>query len=352
MTNIFDTHAHYSSRQFDADRDAVMRALGEGGVVGVLECATHSGDAAAVLELAHKYPFVHAALGIHPESLGEEDAATVATYHGDWRAELAAMRPLFDDPAVIAVGEIGLDHHWPLPAQEQYDLFEAQLQLAQELDLPVSVHDREAHAEMYELLRQYRPRGAFPEIDLFGFMSEENNHLLSSITVKQQNYIYSILQQLIQMQDENSPESAVTRKMLLATLLLQLKKMCENQHELGGDSGRVTNRIVSQIQGYIAEHYAEKLTLTSIANQFYISPYYLSRLFKKTINLSLIEYINGVRIKAAQNMIEKTNESISSVAEKTGFMTSAHFRRVFKEATGLSPQQYRQYFKRVNKPEK
>lgn len=116
--------------------------------------------------------------------------------------------------------------------------------------------------------------GAFPEIDLFSFMSEENNHLLSNITVKQQNYIYAILQQLIQMQDENNPESAVTRKMLLATLLLQLKKMCENQHELGGDSGRVTNRIVSQIQGYIAEHYAEKLTLTSIANQFYISPYY------------------------------------------------------------------------------
>ena len=80
--------------------------------------------------------------------------------------------------------------------------------------------------------------GAFPEIDLFSFMSEENNHLLSNITVKQQNYIYSILQQLIQMQDENSSESAVTRKMLLATLLLQLKKMCENQHELGGDSGR------------------------------------------------------------------------------------------------------------------
>ena len=64
-----------------------------------------------------------------------------------------------EDPAVIAVGEIGLDHHWPLPAREQLELFEAQLQLAAEMDLPVSVHDREAHAETYALLRQYKPRG-------------------------------------------------------------------------------------------------------------------------------------------------------------------------------------------------
>lgn len=159
MHNIFDTHAHYSSHQFDADRAELLAALPEGGVTGVLECATHSGDAPLVLELAHTVPYFHAALGIHPESLIEEDAATVTVYHGDWRAELNALRPLFEDKAVVAVGEIGLDHHWPVPRQEQYDLFEAQLQLAAELDLPVSVHDREAHAEMYELLRKYKPRG-------------------------------------------------------------------------------------------------------------------------------------------------------------------------------------------------
>ena len=67
MTNVFDTHAHYASRQFDGDRADLLAALPRGGVVGVLECATHSGDAQKVLELAHTAPYFHAALGIHPE---------------------------------------------------------------------------------------------------------------------------------------------------------------------------------------------------------------------------------------------------------------------------------------------
>ena len=163
---IFDTHAHYSARAFDSDRFALLDSLPGKGVVGVCEQATHSGDAPKVLELAHKYPWVYAAVGIHPESLlapedcGEEGPApTVSVYGGDWAAEMRALAPYYEDPKVVAVGECGLDYHWPVPKDAQLALFEAEIRLALELDKPIIVHDRSAHADVYALLKKYRPKG-------------------------------------------------------------------------------------------------------------------------------------------------------------------------------------------------
>lgn len=163
---IFDTHAHYSARAFDADRFALLDSLPEKGVVGVCEQATHSGDAPRVLELAHRYPWVYAAIGIHPESLlapedcGEEGPApTVSVFGGDWAAEMKALAPCYDDPKVVAVGECGLDYHWPIPKEEQQALFEAEIRCALELEKPIIVHDREAHADVYSLLKRYAPKG-------------------------------------------------------------------------------------------------------------------------------------------------------------------------------------------------
>lgn len=156
---IFDSHAHYLSRQFDADRAEVLAALPGAGVVGVVECATDLATSQKALELAGQWPFVWAALGIHPESLIEEDASTVYQFGGDWQAELGRIAPLLAHPRAVAVGEIGLDYHWPVPKDAQLALFEASLRLALEADKPVIVHDRQAHADVYALLKKYRPRG-------------------------------------------------------------------------------------------------------------------------------------------------------------------------------------------------
>lgn len=163
---IFDTHAHYAAGAFDGDRAAVLARLPAQGIAGICEQATSSGDAARCVALAHEYPFIYAAVGIHPESLlprgscpDEMLAPTVTVYGGDWRAEMAVLAPLYDDPKVVAVGECGLDYHWPVPKEAQLALFEAEIRLALELDKPVIVHDREAHADVYALLKKYRPRG-------------------------------------------------------------------------------------------------------------------------------------------------------------------------------------------------
>ena len=138
---IFDTHAHYSSGAFNADRYQVLEGLPAKGVVGICEQATHSGDAPRCLELAHRYPWVWAAVGIHPESLlpadkcgDQEPAPTVSVYGGDWAAEMRALEPYYDDPKVVAVGECGLDYHWPIPKDAQLALFEAEIRLALELN--------------------------------------------------------------------------------------------------------------------------------------------------------------------------------------------------------------------------
>ncbi len=156
---IFDTHAHYTSRRFDESREEVLDSLPAQGVTGVIECAVDLDTSRAALALAHTRPWIFAAAGIHPESLIDEDASTVKNFGGDWRAELRAIEPLYDDPRAVAVGEAGLDHHWPVPADEQLALFEAQLVCARERGLPILIHDREAHAETYALLKKYRPRG-------------------------------------------------------------------------------------------------------------------------------------------------------------------------------------------------
>ena len=149
LTGIFDTHAHYDDAQFDADRDEVLAALPERGVCGVINCGCTVQSSKAALALSEKYPFVYAAVGLHPEELT-----------GVTDADFDALVPLYRHEKVVAVGEIGLDYYWDsVPKDVQLAAFERQLILANELHLPVIIHDREAHADTFALLHKLRPQG-------------------------------------------------------------------------------------------------------------------------------------------------------------------------------------------------
>ena len=142
---IFDTHAHYDDSRFDGDRDAVLAALPEAGVELVLDPGCDLPSSRAAAALAERYSHVYAAAGIHPENCA-----------GFQDADLAALRQLLAQPKVAAIGEIGLDYYWEEnpPRDFQQMVFRKQLTLAEELDLPVIVHDREAHGDSLSIIRE------------------------------------------------------------------------------------------------------------------------------------------------------------------------------------------------------
>ena len=118
---LFDTHAHYDSRKFDADRDAVLSALPGQGVALVVDPGCDLDSSRKAVALAERYPFVYAAVGVHPEDCG------------DWQdGYLDELRSLAAHPKVVAIGEIGLDYYWKEnpPKDLQKQVFRAQLALA------------------------------------------------------------------------------------------------------------------------------------------------------------------------------------------------------------------------------
>ena len=143
---IFDTHAHYDDSRFDGDRDAVLAALPEAGVELVLDPGCDLPSSRAAAALAERYGHVYTAAGIHPENCA-----------GFQDADLAALRQLLAQPKVAAIGEIGLDYYWAEnpPRDFQQMVFRKQLALAEELDLPVIVHDREAHGDSLSIIREF-----------------------------------------------------------------------------------------------------------------------------------------------------------------------------------------------------
>ena len=150
---LFDTHAHYDAEQFDPDRDDVLAALPGAGVSLVVNPGCDLPSSGEALALAARWPFLYAAVGYHPENC--------APYREE---DLDTIRDMARGDKCVAIGEIGLDYYWEEnpPRELQRRVFQDQMALARELELPVIVHDREAHADCLAVVRDFPSvRGVF-----------------------------------------------------------------------------------------------------------------------------------------------------------------------------------------------
>lgn len=144
---IFDTHSHYTDEQFFDREELLLKLNKEHNVSEIITCGTDTASSKECIALAEKFPFVYAAIGYHPEELSRQ------------KADISALRPLISEKTV-AIGEIGLDYYWNKENRcEQIAAFKEQLELAREVDLPVIIHDREAHKDTLDIVKEYKPKG-------------------------------------------------------------------------------------------------------------------------------------------------------------------------------------------------
>ena len=142
---LFDTHAHMDADAFDADRQELMAALPGRGISLVMNPGCSLESSLDAIALAERYDFVYAAVGSHPDVADEVDDDLIARY-----------RALCKHPKVKAIGEIGLDYHYEdIPRDIQQRAFRLQMELARELDLPVIVHEREAHEDGLRIVDEF-----------------------------------------------------------------------------------------------------------------------------------------------------------------------------------------------------
>jgi TatD DNase family protein len=161
---IFDTHAHYDDHQFEDDRYSLLDSMKEAGIGTIVNNAADLESVETSLELAHRYDFVYAAVGVHPENAYELDDS-----------KLLWLRDKSHDPKAVAIGEIGLDYHYPdNPDRDtQIKWFRAQLRLALEEKLPVVIHSRDAAADTMEIMKEAASKGIVADIHCYSYSPEQ-----------------------------------------------------------------------------------------------------------------------------------------------------------------------------------
>ena len=141
---FIDSHTHYNDHAFDADREELLRRLPAAGIEKVVNIGDSLSASRTCLEMAEKYPFMYAAVGIHPEHAAEMDEGAIE-----------ALRTMAAHEKAVAIGEIGLDYYYDdVPRDVQKEAFRRQLRLAKSIGKPVVIHDRDAHGDCLSILKE------------------------------------------------------------------------------------------------------------------------------------------------------------------------------------------------------
>ena len=166
---IFDTHAHYDDDAFDEDRDTLLSGMQDAGVEYIVNVGASMASSERSLKLAEKYPFVYAAVGVHPDESGELN-----------EENLAQLREWSFHEKVKAIGEIGLDYYWD---KEKHDLqkhwFMRQMELASERKLPMIVHSREAAKDTLDMIVAAKPLNLSGIIHCYSYSVEQAREYLN-----------------------------------------------------------------------------------------------------------------------------------------------------------------------------
>ena len=158
---IFESHAHYDSSKFAEDREELLNSMQENEVGTIINVGASWKSVTSVIELAEKYPFIYAALGLHPDEVGDLNEERFAFLREQCRKE-----------KVVAIGEIGLDYYWDNESHDiQKKWFVRQLELARELDLPVIIHSRDAAEDTLKIMKEHA-QGLRGVIHCFSYSKE------------------------------------------------------------------------------------------------------------------------------------------------------------------------------------
>ena len=183
------------------------------------------------------------------------------------------------------------------------------------------------------------------DIDLFACFKKDVN--IIEFDASEQQFIERLLSNMLTEFQENKNGSQEYLKACLVQILITINRKCQNTPDAEVGYINSTHKTISEISGYINNNYSEDITLKTIADKFFISPCYFSRVYKKFTGLSFIDYLNSVRIKEAQKLLRNSNFSIINISEKVGFKNQTHFGRIFKKISGVSPLDYRKKYKVV-----